>query len=235
MQSNKIIYTIGHSTRDLDIFIKILHASNIELLIDVRSFPGSRKFPHFSKNNLATILPDKKISYIHELNLGGRKTPSKTTKHIAIKVAAFSAYGDYMETDTFKQAALKLEEIASKQNVAYMCSESCWFKCHRRMISDWLSFRGWNVLHIGMGNTPYKHVIWDIARLDDLNIMYIGNTKKLIKDDISEKIINPKKILILKKSCSISLETHGIKEEMSEKNINMKKILILKKDISLNF
>ena len=155
----KIIYTIGHSTHTLEEFIAMLKSFNIELLADIRSFPGSRKFPHFNKENLPASLAENNIEYIHLRNLGGRRKVNPESCNTAWRVAAFRGYADYMETENFKKAIEELEKIASQKRVAYMCAEAVWWRCHRSLVSDYLKNEGWTVLHImGVGKStehPY--------------------------------------------------------------------------------
>jgi len=98
----KTIWTIGHSTRPIEEFIDILKSFLIELLIDVRSFPGSRRYPQFNIENLSRSLPENGIEYIHMKELGGRRKPNKNSNNTAWKNDAFKGYADYMETDEFK-------------------------------------------------------------------------------------------------------------------------------------
>ncbi len=155
----KIIYTIGHSTHTLEEFIAMLKSFNIELLADIRSFPGSRKFPHFNKENLPASLAENNIEYIHLKNLGGRRKVNPDSCNTGWRVAAFRGYADYMETESFKKAIHELEQIASTKRVAYMCAEAVWWRCHRSLVSDYLKNEDWTVLHImGVGKTtehPY--------------------------------------------------------------------------------
>ena len=151
-QKNKTICTIGHSTRSFEEFLTMLQSFNIELIADVRSFPGSRKFPQFNKEALEISLPQNNIKYVHIKNLGGRRKANPNSKNTAWRHVAFRSYADYMETDSFKDGIDELEKLAIKQRVAYMCSEAVWWRCHRSMVSDYLKLRGWTVLHImGVG------------------------------------------------------------------------------------
>lgn len=155
----KLIFTIGHSTRTLQEFLDLLRTNQIEVLADVRRFPGSRKFPHFSKENLEISLPKAGIQYLHFENLGGRRKGNPDSKNSAWRLASFKAYADYMETPEFTDAAQELQELATGKRVAYMCSEAVWWSCHRALVSDYLKVRGWEVRHVmGPGKTtehPY--------------------------------------------------------------------------------
>jgi len=144
----RTVYTIGHSTRSILEFADMLRSFNIEVLVDIRSFPGSRKYPHFDQEVLERHMTDAGMKYVHLRDLGGRRKPNKDSANTAWRNAAFQGYADYMETDEFKLAIKELEELASHQTVAYMCSEAVWWRCHRALVSDYLKVNGWKVLHI---------------------------------------------------------------------------------------
>lgn len=147
-EENKTIWTIGHSTRPFEEMIALLHSFRIELVIDIRSYPGSRKFPQYNKEALQVSLPESNIQYIHLASLGGRRKASPDSKNTSWRHLAFRGYADYMETDAFKKGIEELETIAIKQPTAYMCSEAVWRRCHRSMVSDYLKAGGWKVMHI---------------------------------------------------------------------------------------
>src|SRR4051812_18875081 len=126
--NSKIIWTIGHSTRTMDEFISMLKSFDVHCLVDIRSYPGSKRYPHFNKNNLEISLPGSNIGYLHLADLGGRRKLESNSKNTAWKHPAFRAYADYMETNAFKKAIHDLEELALKQNTAYMCSEALWWR-----------------------------------------------------------------------------------------------------------
>lgn len=155
----KNIWTIGHSTHTLDEFIVMLKSFQIELVADIRSFPGSRRYPHFNKEALAVSLAENGIEYIHLRELGGRRKTTVDSHNTGWRVAAFRGYADYMETDEFKKAIGELESLAAKKHVAFMCAEALWWRCHRSLVSDYLKHKGWTVTHImGIGKSqehPY--------------------------------------------------------------------------------
>lgn len=180
----KKIWTIGHSTRDLDLFIEMLNDFEIEKLVDVRSFPGSRRFPHFSKEALEVSLPKRNIEYVHMKILGGRRKTSKDSKNTLWRLAAFRGYADYMETNEFKEGIEILEEAASKQKLVYMCAEAVWWSCHRSMISDYLKARAWEVMHIMDRHKAEEHPYTQPARINDkgeLTYRPIGKQARLFE------------------------------------------------------
>lgn len=166
------IWTIGHSTRTLDELVAMLGSFGIEMVIDVRHFPGSRKFPHFNKEELTVALPERNIKYEHLLALGGRRKLNKESKNTAWRHPAFRSYADYMETDAFKEGIDRLKEIAQRRRTAYMCSEAVWWSCHRAMISDCLKVDGWRVMHImGMAKAE-EHPYTSPARIENGKLTY---------------------------------------------------------------
>ncbi len=172
----KIIYTIGHSTRTLEHFVAMLQSFNIEMIVDIRSFPGSRRYPHFNKENLEVSLPEKNINYVHLKLLGGRRPVKKDSKNAGWRHPAFRGYADYMETDDFKKGIDELEQIAIKQKTAYMCSEAVWWRCHRSMVSDYLKLNGWIVFHIMEINKSEEHRYTQPAKIIDGKLSYTANT-----------------------------------------------------------
>ena len=156
----QIIYTIGHSTRSLEEFIALLKNFSIEMVADVRSFPGSRRYPHFNKENLSKELPVKEILYLHIPCLGGRKKALPQSKNTAWKNEAFRGYADYMETNDFIKGTEELEETGTAYRTAFMCSEAVWWRCHRSMIADYLKVRGWKVLHILNNKKAEEHPLY---------------------------------------------------------------------------
>ena len=168
----KTIYTIGHSTRKLDEFISLLQIVSIEMLADVRSYPGSRRYPHFNKENLAKELPLKNILYTHIPGLGGRRKSFLQSKNTTWKNEAFRGYADYMETDEFKKGIEELENIGCSYQTAFMCSEAVWWRCHRSMIADYLKAEGWKVLHILSDKKVEEHPYTAPAKIVDGKLSY---------------------------------------------------------------
>ncbi|SDW66912.1 DUF488 domain-containing protein [Aequorivita viscosa] len=159
------IWTIGHSTRSLTEFLQLLKTFEIELLVDVRHYPGSRKFPHFNKDNLATSLPENGFDYKHIIDLGGRRKMEPNSKNDGWRLTSFRAYADYMETTEFNTALDQLKTLATEKRTAIMCAEAVWWSCHRSLISDALKVQGWEVLHIMNQNTATEHPYTSPAKL----------------------------------------------------------------------
>jgi uncharacterized protein (DUF488 family) len=151
------LWTIGHSTRSLEDFIALLRAHDITRVVDVRRFPGSRRYPHFNSDALSRALDESGIAYTHMPELGGRRTPRPDSPHTAWRNAAFRGYADYMDTPEFAAAAESLAELARRDRVVIMCSEAVWWRCHRSMISDYFVAHGWRVMHITSTAAPKPH------------------------------------------------------------------------------
>lgn len=159
MESQNTIWTIGHSTHSLEEIVTMLRSFQIEWVADIRSYPGSRKFPQFNKEALQISMPENGIQYTHLKALGGRRRVMADSKNTAWRHPAFRGYADYMETAEFKTGMASLETLARKYRTAYMCSEALWWRCHRSLVSDFLKAKGWTVIHImGIGKSeehPY--------------------------------------------------------------------------------
>lgn len=151
------IFTIGHSTHPIGEFLKMLHSFQIQTLADVRSLPGSNKFPQFNKENLEITLQNENIHYLHLKNLGGRRKVHKDSHNTRWHNASFRSYADYMETEDFATAVKELDQIALESNTAIMCAEAVWWRCHRSMISDFLKVNGWGVFHIMSAGVFKEH------------------------------------------------------------------------------
>jgi uncharacterized protein (DUF488 family) len=172
MSSQRIIYTIGHSTRSEEEFIAILRSFKIQLLADVRTYPGSKRYPHFNKENLQRSLSEQQVVYRHFPGLGGRRKPVKDSKNTAWRNDAFRGYADYMEGGEFMNAIEDLQQLAAENKTVYMCSEAVWWRCHRSLISDYLKAQGWVVLHIMGENKSEEHPYTSPAKIVDGKLSY---------------------------------------------------------------
>jgi uncharacterized protein (DUF488 family) len=143
------IWTIGHSTRKIDIFLSLLKENGIKLVADVRMFPGSKRYPQFGREALAKSLGGHGIRYEHFPELGGRRKAKPDSKNTAWRNESFRGYADYMETDDFRNGIARLVYLADQAGpTAIMCAEAVWWRCHRSLISDYLKARGVEVVHI---------------------------------------------------------------------------------------
>ena len=166
------IWTIGHSTRTLDEFLDLLALQRIELLADVRSHPGSRKFPHFNRGALEPALEGAGVAYRHFPELGGRRRALPDSANSIWRNASFRGYADYMETPPFRDGIDRLLAAARACRTAIMCSEAVWWRCHRSMIADDLKARGLRVLHILSATKIQEHPYTSAARLVEGRLSY---------------------------------------------------------------
>lgn len=167
------IYTIGHSTRTIDEFIDLLKQHAIEVLVDIRSFPMSRRLPHFNRENMEKSLAEAQIEYRWMKDLGGRrKRILQDSPNIALRNDAFRNYADYMLTAPFRGAIEELLQLAAKKRTAYMCAEAVYFRCHRMLVSDYLTAHGHHVRHILDKNEPRLHTLMADARIIDGQLIY---------------------------------------------------------------
>ena len=172
------IFTIGHSTRDLADFSRVLQAHDIRLLEDIRAFPMSRRYPHFNRENLEMWLPEIGSEYVWEKDLGGRRArqmPLDQSPHVALRNPAFRNYADYMLSPKFHQTIERLVERSGKTNTAIMCAEHVYFRCHRMLVSDYLLSQGHTVLHILDEKPPTVHKLSADARIIDGQLIYRGD------------------------------------------------------------
>lgn len=169
------IYTAGHSTRTAAELLALLGEAGVRVLVDVRRFPGSRRHPQFSRDALARSLAEAGIEYVHEPDLGGRRAPRPGSPHVAWRVEAFRGYADHMETPEFAQALERLMQRGLKDTIAILCAEALPWRCHRRLISDALVARGWEVLHIlGAGKVDPHRLDQNARVLPGGRLLYAG-------------------------------------------------------------
>jgi uncharacterized protein (DUF488 family) len=146
-----VVFTIGHSTRTVAGLVALLEEAEVTLLVDVRSIPRSRAMPQFNGDTLPGALAANGIGYRHVRALGGRRHTRKgapPSHNPYWRVAAFRSYADYAETEEFRAGLEELEALARIDRCAIMCAEAVWWRCHRRIIADYLLARGWDVEHI---------------------------------------------------------------------------------------
>ena len=171
-----MIHTIGHSTRQWPELVSALRAHRIRTLADIRSFPMSRRLPHFNRETLARELPALGIQYQWLRELGGRrKRQAAESPNVALRNDSFRNYADYMLTSEFKNGVERLLEIAALGRVAIMCAERVYFRCHRMLVSDYLTLHGHEVLHIDDEKPARAHTPMAEARLVDGQLLYLGD------------------------------------------------------------
>jgi uncharacterized protein (DUF488 family) len=143
-----VIWTIGHSLRAIDEFLSLLARPEIEVIVDVRSFPGSRRSPQYGREVLKETLAAHSIGYHWLPALGGRRKASPDSPNTVWRNTSFRGYADHMSTLEFARGLEQLLQISVKARTALVCSEAVWWRCHRSMIADALSVRGIEVVHI---------------------------------------------------------------------------------------
>jgi len=148
MVTGHLLMTIGHSTLDLSAFLKALGDNGVKRLVDVRSFPGSRRYPWFGRDSLEQSVPASGIAYQWMPTLGGRRKAAAESVNGAWRNESFRGYADYMQTPEFASGLAELIAISQREQTAYMCSEAVPWRCHRSLISDALTARGFRVEHI---------------------------------------------------------------------------------------
>lgn len=163
------VFTVGHGTRSVDELAAILRAAGVTVLVDVRRHPGSRRSPQFGKQALAASLSALGVRYEWwGEELGGRRTASPSSRHVALRDPAFRGYADYMETPAFCQAIERLEALARSGEVpSILCAETLWWRCHRRLVADALVARGITTVHLLDARTRQAHEPTEAARIDD--------------------------------------------------------------------
>jgi uncharacterized protein (DUF488 family) len=167
------IWTIGHSTRDLESLVALLGHEEIGLVFDVRKFPASRRHPHFNKDELEAGLKPFGIGYRHLGDLGGRRSKRAIgSPNTGWRVEAFNAYADYMGTPPFEQALEELIQLAERSRSVIMCAEALPWQCHRRLIADALLVRGWTVRDIIGPGKVEPHRLTEFARVCEGRLTY---------------------------------------------------------------
>lgn len=172
------VYTLGHSTRELADFSSLLQFHQVQVLVDIRAFPASRRHPHFNRENLELWLPEIGSEYVWEKDLGGHRKqqmPPEQSPNIALRNESFRNYADYMLSPKFDSAVQRLVERAAAAKTAIMCAESVFFRCHRMLVSDYLVARGHSVLHIVDERDPSEHILSKDARIIDSRLVYRGD------------------------------------------------------------
>jgi uncharacterized protein (DUF488 family) len=174
------IWTIGHSTRAIEEFLGLLQEYRIETIADVRSFPGSRKYPHFGQQALAEALAAHELGYAWLPALGGRRRASPDSPNTAWRNAAFRGYADYMASTAFEQGMARLLDLASRSRTALMCAEAVWWRCHRSLIADTLCVRGIDVMHILDAGHSSPHPMTQPARIVDGRLTYAAPAQETL-------------------------------------------------------
>jgi uncharacterized protein (DUF488 family) len=170
-EDHRAIHTIGHSTRSLETLLGLLKAHRIELLVDVRRWPASRRHPHFHREALSKSLQDEGIKYCWRGDLGGFRKPAPDSPNTGWRVGAFRAYADFMLTSEFASILDEMETLANQQRIVIMCAEAVPWQCHRQLLADAFLIRGWEVRHI-MDSGCHEHKLPPFAQPQGAKIYY---------------------------------------------------------------
>ena len=166
----QLIYTIGHSTRTLDELVSLLRHEGITRLADIRRFPGSRRYPWFSREALEKSLPAAGLIYEHFEDLGGRRKPRPDSRNVALTSDQFRGYADHMATPQFHAAVDRL--VSWEGRTAYMCAEAVPWRCHRNLLSDELVRRGFTVIHVLGPGSRRQHELSKFASIEGDHVEY---------------------------------------------------------------
>lgn len=172
MKEKGPIFTIGHSTLALEKFLDALKVNSLELLADVRTIPRSRRNPQFNIETLPAELAKAGIEYRHLSALGGLRHARPDSINTAWINASFRGFADYMQTREFEHGLAELAEMARSRRTAIMCAEAVPWRCHRSLISDALTVRGWPVEHITGAGRPHTHRLTSFAHVEGMIITY---------------------------------------------------------------
>lgn len=168
-----LFYTIGHSSRPADEFLSALQTHGIDLVVDIRRFPGSDRHPQFNRDTLAETLREHRIEYRYFESLGGRRSSDLAdSPNTAWENESFRAYADYALSEEFQSALEELIELGEDSVPAIMCAEAVYWRCHRRIVSDWLIARGHDVVDIFGPDRANDHELTRFAAASNGRVVY---------------------------------------------------------------
>lgn len=171
-QARRTLFTIGHSTHPMEEFLELLKVHQIEQIVDVRSIPKSRHTPQFNLDVFPASLQQAGIDYVHLAKLGGRRYSRKGSLNTGWRNASFRGYADYMAKPEFAEGLEELIAIARSRRAAILCAEAVPWRCHRSMIGDAMTVKGWTVLDIISHHAPAEHKLTPFLRVVDGQLTY---------------------------------------------------------------
>ncbi|HEX8521044.1 MAG TPA: DUF488 domain-containing protein [Tepidisphaeraceae bacterium] len=174
MSEHQTLWTVGHSTRSAEQFAELLKAHGVLRVADVRTTPGSRKFPHFGAAEMAKWVPAAGIAYEPFKELGGRRRARKDSINLGWRNESFRGYADYMQTPEFADGIERLIEVARQKPTVIMCAEAVPWRCHRSLIGDAMLVRGWTVMDIMSVTSAKAHALTTFAKVEGIKIVYPG-------------------------------------------------------------
>jgi uncharacterized protein (DUF488 family) len=167
------IWTLGFSNRTWDRTLELVSSHGLGRVVDIRTAPGSRHAPQFNRQHLEVAFPSAGIEYVHLKALGGfRKPDLEDETNAGWRNASFRGYADYMQTAAFEAALARLIELAAGARTAYACTEAVFWRCHRALVSDALTVRGFDVRHIAEPGRSEIHRLTSFARVDGMRVTY---------------------------------------------------------------
>jgi uncharacterized protein (DUF488 family) len=166
------VFSIGHSSRNLDDFLELIDRFKIQLLLDIRTIPRSRHVPQFNSDSLERALQNHGVGYRHVKRLGGLRKPAHDSPNMGWRHLSFRGFADYMQTAEFKKGLSELLDLASEKTLVVMCAEAVPWRCHRSLISDSLLIRGIEVLHIISAKNVRRHELTSFAAVKGDRITY---------------------------------------------------------------
>lgn len=173
------IRTLGHGTLAVEEFGAVARNAGLEVVVDVRRFPGSRRYPHFASEEMAAWLLEFGVGYRWLSSLGGRRKPAPDSPNVGLRNEQFRAYADHMISDEFAEGVAELSALAGARTVAVMCAESVWWRCHRRLLADHLVLvEQIRVEHLFHDGRLVEHTPTPEARLLDGHVVYDVDTQR---------------------------------------------------------
>jgi len=166
-------YTLGFSNRSWEETLNILNSYSIMRLIDIRTLPGSKHTPQFNLEHLQRELPKVGVEYIHMKSLGGLRKPRKDSAlNAAWQNSGFRGYADYMQTPDFDAALSELMQLIKEKTTVYCCTEAVFWRCHRQLVSDALTVRGYRIGHIFNATKVEEHKLTKFVRAEGTRVTY---------------------------------------------------------------
>lgn len=167
-----VIYSLGHGTRSAEALRSLLEEVSVRHLVDVRTAPRSRRFPYFDREALAAFLHERGVEYTHLKGLGGWRRARADSPHVALRVPGFRGYADHLSSAEFARDYARLREMGAQRTTAFMCAETHWWRCHRKILSDRLVVDGWEVVHLIRTGERQPHGLSRLASLSEGQLLY---------------------------------------------------------------
>jgi uncharacterized protein (DUF488 family) len=177
--SEPVVFTLGHSTRSLEELVEILRAHGVERVVDVRTIPRSRHNPQFNRQTLSKALHNRRLSYRHMKSLGGLRHARLDSINTGWRNPSFRGFADYMQTPAFETALDTLVKLAQQKPTAVMCAEAVPWRCHRSLIADALTARGYEVRDIMSATSAKLHVLMPMVKVRGHRVSYPANGAKI--------------------------------------------------------